>query len=80
MKMKQVTVGNVTFGPYEQPAIIAGPCQIEGLDHTLRHAEAIVKAAQKAGLSVIYKSSFDKATEPLRMRREVWVLMKAFPS
>ena len=61
MNMKQVTVGNVTFGPYEQPAIIAGPCQIEGLDHTLRHAEAIVKAAQNAGLSVIYKSSFDKA-------------------
>ena len=59
--MKQVTVGNVTFGPCEQPAIIAGPCQIEGLDHTLRHAEAIVKAAQNAGLSVIYKSSFDKA-------------------
>jgi len=59
--MKHVSVGNVTFGPYEQPAIIAGPCQIEGLDHTLRHAEAILKASQKAGLSVIYKSSFDKA-------------------
>lgn len=59
--MKHVTVGNVTFGPHERPAIIAGPCQIEGLDHTLRHAEAIVKAAEKAGLSVIYKSSFDKA-------------------
>ena len=59
--MKQVDIGNVTFGSFEKPALIAGPCQIEGLDHTLRHAEAIMKAASKAGMSVVYKSSFDKA-------------------
>ena len=59
--MKQVDIGNVTFGSFKKPALIAGPCQIEGLDHTLRHAEAIMKSASKAGMSVVYKSSFDKA-------------------
>ncbi|MGC6518021.1 MAG: 3-deoxy-8-phosphooctulonate synthase [Candidatus Puniceispirillaceae bacterium] len=59
--MTQVTVGNVVFGPHDKLAIIAGPCQIEGLDHALRHAEAIMVAAQSAGMSAVYKSSFDKA-------------------
>ena len=59
--MKQVTIGNVSVGPMDKLALIAGPCQIEGLDHTLRHAEAIIKAADKANMGVIYKSSFDKA-------------------
>lgn len=59
--VSDVTVGNVTFGRQDKLALIAGPCQIEGLDHTLRHAQAIIKAAEKAGMGVIYKSSFDKA-------------------
>ena len=42
-------------------ALIAGPCQIEGRDHALFHAEALLNAAQIAGMNFIYKSSFDKA-------------------
>ena len=60
-KVTDVKVCNVIFGRQDKPALIAGPCQIEGLDHTLRHAQAIIKAAEKAGMGVIYKSSFDKA-------------------
>ena len=60
-KVTAVSVGNVTFGRQDKLALIAGPCQIEGLDHTLRHAEAIIKAADAADMGVIYKSSFDKA-------------------
>jgi len=59
--MKYVSVGDLTIGAQDALALIAGPCQIEGLDHALRHAEAIIKAADKAGMGVIYKSSFDKA-------------------
>lgn len=59
--MTQVTIGNVTFGDIAQPSLIMGPCQIEGLDHSLRHAEGVMKAAEAAGLSAVYKSSFDKA-------------------
>ena len=59
--MKEVIVGNVTFGAPDKLALIAGPCQIEGLDHALRHAEGIMKAAEAASMQAIYKSSFDKA-------------------
>lgn len=41
--------------------LISGPCQIEGRDHALRHAEALQKAALSAGMGFIYKSSYDKA-------------------
>ena len=59
--MKQVQIGNVSIGSTDKLALIAGPCQIEGLDHALHCAEAIMKAADKANMGVIYKSSFDKA-------------------
>ena len=59
--MKPVHVGSIAIGSKSQLALIAGPCQIEGKDHALRHAEAIIKAAESAQMSVIYKSSFDKA-------------------
>jgi 2-dehydro-3-deoxyphosphooctonate aldolase (KDO 8-P synthase) len=41
--------------------LIAGPCQIETLDHTLFMAEALVKTTTKLGIPLVYKSSFDKA-------------------
>ena len=41
--------------------LISGPCQIEGRDHALFHAEALQKAASLAGMNFVYKSSFDKA-------------------
>ena len=41
--------------------LISGPCQIEGRDHALFHAEALQKAARSAGMNFVYKSSFDKA-------------------
>lgn len=41
--------------------LIAGPCQIEGRDHTLMMAEGLVRAAEAAGIGLIYKSSYDKA-------------------
>ena len=59
--MKPVTVGDIAIGSHSVLTLIAGPCQIEGLDHALRHAEAIMKAADAAGMKAIYKSSFDKA-------------------
>ncbi|MEO1538544.1 MAG: 3-deoxy-8-phosphooctulonate synthase [Pseudomonadota bacterium] len=41
--------------------LIAGPCQIESLDHARTMAERISMAAQAAGVPWVYKSSFDKA-------------------
>jgi len=58
---KQVPVGNVVFGNDLPFVLIAGPCQIEGLDHALMMAEKVAEAAAKAGVPFVYKSSFDKA-------------------
>ena len=59
--MQTVTVGNVTFATNKPFSLIAGPCQIESLDHTLMMAEKITTICQKLGIGVVYKSSFDKA-------------------
>jgi 2-dehydro-3-deoxyphosphooctonate aldolase (KDO 8-P synthase) len=41
--------------------LIAGPCQIESLDHTLETAHSIKQTCDSLGIKFIYKSSFDKA-------------------
>lgn len=56
-----VRVGDVPFGGEHGFALIAGPCVIEGRDHALRHADAIVSTCRAAGVPVVFKSSFDKA-------------------
>lgn len=56
-----LSLGSFDIGN-DLPAIfMLGPCAIEGLDHALFTAEHIAKLAQKHGLNVVYKSSFDKA-------------------
>ena len=59
--IRPVDVGSFKLGAGLPLALIAGPCQIEGLDHALFHAEALLNLAQNAGMNFIYKSSFDKA-------------------
>lgn len=58
---KHVQVGDITLGNDLPFVLIAGPCQIESLDHTLMMAEHIAQACEQAGVQFIYKSSFDKA-------------------
>ena len=41
--------------------IISGPCQLEGLDHSLMIAEKLANACNKFGANFIFKGSFDKA-------------------
>jgi len=43
------------------PFLIAGPCVVESDDVNLRVGEALADLAQRFGLPVIYKASFDKA-------------------
>jgi 2-dehydro-3-deoxyphosphooctonate aldolase (KDO 8-P synthase) len=59
--MQIVTIGNVQCGGDSPLLLIAGPCQIEGLDHALSCAEALAKMAADAGMGFVYKSSYDKA-------------------
>ena len=54
-------IGAVTIGRGAPLALIAGPCVIESRDAALRHAERLAALASRAGLPLVYKSSFDKA-------------------
>ena len=61
MAQRTVTVGPINIATDQPFALIAGPCQIESLDHARMIAEGIAKAAEAAGVPFIYKSSYDKA-------------------
>lgn len=58
---KHIPLNNFKIGNDLPLTIIAGPCQMETRDHTMRMAESLVKICQKHGANFIYKSSFDKA-------------------
>lgn len=56
-----VTVGNVAIGNAKKLSIIAGPCQLESRAHAFEMATALKEICAKAGVGLIYKTSFDKA-------------------
>ena len=56
-----VKVGGVTFGADLPIAIFAGPCQMESRAHALEMASGLKELCARAGIGLIYKSSFDKA-------------------
>lgn len=58
--VEPVRVGKAVIGPGRPLALIAGPCVIESEKAALTAAEGILKAAEKAGVPLIYKSSFEK--------------------
>ena len=67
--MQEVVISNQTFRSTQQVGcggeaplmLIAGPCQIESLDHALFCAERLKTMAAHAGMGFVYKSSYDKA-------------------
>ncbi len=56
-----VTVGPVRFGNDLPISIIAGPCQLESRAHALEVAGALKEIAERLGIGLVYKTSFDKA-------------------
>ncbi len=59
--MKTVPVGNLQVGNDLPLTVIAGPCQLETLDHALMIAEAMARACEEAGAGFVFKASYDKA-------------------
>ena len=53
--------GRVAFGSSLPLAFILGPCVIESRDHALKTASFLAGLAQRQGIPLVYKSSFDKA-------------------
>jgi 2-dehydro-3-deoxyphosphooctonate aldolase (KDO 8-P synthase) len=56
-----VTVGAVRFGNTLPLTLIAGPCALESRAHALEMAAALKEIAGRAGVGLVYKTSFDKA-------------------
>jgi 2-dehydro-3-deoxyphosphooctonate aldolase (KDO 8-P synthase) len=51
----------VAFSNTGRLSLIAGPCQMESRDHAFTMAGKLVELCGKLGISLVYKSSFDKA-------------------
>ncbi len=56
-----ISVRNVRFGNDLPFALIAGPCQLESREHGLMMAERLAEMADRAGIGLVFKASFDKA-------------------
>ncbi len=59
--MKDVAIGGLTVGNDRPLLVIAGPCQLESLDHAQMIAGRMAEACQAAGAQYLFKASYDKA-------------------
>lgn len=59
--MKTVRVGDRTLGNQLPFGLIAGPCQMETLDHARRIAGHLAEICARLGIPLIFKASYDKA-------------------
>ena len=74
-----VAVGAATFGNDLPLALIAGPCQLESREHAFEMAGRLKEMATKAGIDLVYKTSFDKANRTSLSGRRGLGLDKALP-
>ncbi|SLN23130.1 2-dehydro-3-deoxyphosphooctonate aldolase [Roseovarius litorisediminis] len=59
--MKQVEFAGLHVGNNQPLTVIAGPCQLESVDHAQMIAGTMAEACKAAGAQFIFKGSFDKA-------------------
>ncbi len=59
--MIDVTIGPLTIGNDRPLTVIAGPCQIETLDHAQMIAGRMAEVCAAAGAQFVFKASYDKA-------------------
>ena len=59
--MKEVRIGEIRIGKGNPLVIIAGPCVIENEEITFTTAQKLKEVCDRLGISLIFKSSFDKA-------------------
>ncbi len=61
MLTKKIKIGNVIVGGNNPLVFIAGPCVIETEEATLRTAKKLKEVSESLNISLIFKSSYDKA-------------------
>ncbi|MEG1727508.1 MAG: 3-deoxy-8-phosphooctulonate synthase [Acidaminococcaceae bacterium] len=59
--MQIVKVGSYEVGAGRPMLLMAGPCVLEGYEHSLAIGQAVQAIAQKLGMPYVFKASFDKA-------------------
>lgn len=59
--MKTVTIRDIKIAQNLPFTLIAGPCQLESLDHARMMATGIADACAAAGINWVFKASYDKA-------------------
>ena len=59
--MKTVKIGGLTVSNDSPLLVIAGPCQLESLDHAQMIAGKMAEACKAAGAQYVFKASYDKA-------------------
>jgi 2-dehydro-3-deoxyphosphooctonate aldolase (KDO 8-P synthase) len=59
--MKNVAIGPITVGNDQPLTVIAGPCQLENLQHALMIADRMAEACAASGAAYVFKASYDKA-------------------
>lgn len=59
--MTDVAIGGLTVGNDRPLLVIAGPCQLESLDHAQMIAGGMAEACAAAGAQFVFKASYDKA-------------------
>ena len=59
--MTDVKIGALTVGNDRPLLVIAGPCQLESLDHAQMIAGAMAEACAACGAQFVFKASYDKA-------------------
>ena len=61
MSQTIVNIGDARIGGTNPFALIAGPCQLESLDHARAMCAGILEACAPSGTKLIFKGSYDKA-------------------
>jgi 2-dehydro-3-deoxyphosphooctonate aldolase (KDO 8-P synthase) len=69
----------VRVGASERLSFIAGPCQMESRQHALETAHALKEIAERLGVGLIYKTSFDKANRTSATAQRGMGLKAALP-
>ncbi len=57
----RVRIGDVVAANDAPLMVFAGPCQLESRSHALETARALKEMAERLGIGLVYKTSFDKA-------------------
>lgn len=71
--------GAVRFGNALPLTLIAGPCALESRAHALECASALAEMADRLGVGLVYKTSFDKANRTSAGARRGLGLAAALP-